>query len=135
MSVQSIKLMHSAPAPIAMTAVAVALVVFSGALIELSTRWSRQEEYSHGYLIPVVSAWLLWTRREALRGSIGRPSWAGLALIVVALAMHVVGELSAIFILSQLGFIVVLLGIVLAAGERRGGSGHWCSCPLSRSRL
>jgi exosortase D (VPLPA-CTERM-specific) len=119
MSVQSIKLTQSGPARIgllALTAVAVTLVVFSGALMELTTRWRRQEEYSHGYLIPVVAAWLLWTRREALRESIGRPSWAGLALIVLALAMHVLGELSAIFILSQLGFIVVLLGIVLAAG-------------------
>src|SRR6266566_601677 len=119
MSVQSIKLTHSGLARIGllvMIAVAVTLVVFSGGLMELTARWSRQEEYSHGYLIPVVTAWLLWTRRDALRASIGRPSWAGLALILLALAMHVIGELSAIFILSQVGFIVVLLGIVLSAG-------------------
>ena len=31
-----------------------------------------QEEYSHGFLIPVIAAWLLWTRREALATHIGR---------------------------------------------------------------
>jgi exosortase D (VPLPA-CTERM-specific) len=119
MSVHSIKLAQSGLTRIgllSLLAVTVTLVVFSGALMQLTVRWNQQEEYSHGYLIPVVTAWLLWTRRDALRESIGRPSWAGLALIVVAVAMHIIGELSAIFILSQLGFIVALLGIVLAAG-------------------
>src|SRR5438105_559005 len=119
MSVQSIKLTHSSLARtglLVMVNVAVALVVFSGALMELTARWSRQEEYSHGFLIPVVTAWLLWTRRDALRLSLGQSSWIGLGLVLIALGMHIVGELSAIFILSQVGFIVALLGITLSAG-------------------
>jgi exosortase D (VPLPA-CTERM-specific) len=97
-------------------AVAVAFAVFSSALQELLHRWTTQEEYSHGFLIPVVAAWLLWSRRDAIRGSVGQPSWLGFALIVLALIMHIIGELSAIFILSQVGFVVALLGIMLAAG-------------------
>src|SRR5437868_1040534 len=106
MSVHSIKLAQSSLIRIGLLvllAVAVALVVFGGALTELTVRWTRQEEYSHGFLIPVVTAWLLWTRRDTLRESLGRPSWIGPALVLVALAMHVIGELSAIFIFSQLG--------------------------------
>ena len=38
-------------------------------------RWTTREEYSHGFLIPVISTWLLWTRREAIAGSVGTPSW------------------------------------------------------------
>ena len=97
-------------------AIAVTLVAFSDALLELVKRWSTEEEYSHGFLIPVVSAWLLWTRREALLASIGRPSWAGPVIIVLAIAVHVVGEYSSIFIFSQLAFIFVLFGLALAAG-------------------
>ena len=37
----------------------IALVAFSGALTDLAVRWTRQEEYSHGFLIPIVAAWLL----------------------------------------------------------------------------
>ena len=97
-------------------AVLVCLVAFSESLFELIQRWGQQEEFSHGYFIPAIVAWLLWTRRDALLGSIGRPSWAGLVLIVVAGLMHVVGKLSALFLLSQVGFVVALLGIVLAVG-------------------
>jgi Transmembrane exosortase (Exosortase_EpsH) len=37
---------------------------FRGAPWQLVQRWTGQEEYSHGFLIVVVAAWLLWTRRH-----------------------------------------------------------------------
>src|SRR6185437_13339136 len=77
---------------------------------------SAQEEYSHGFLIPVVAAWMLWSRRDAIVASVGKPSWIGVALIFLAGMMLIVGELSAFFLLSQLGFVVALLGIVLCVG-------------------
>jgi exosortase D (VPLPA-CTERM-specific) len=94
----------------------IALLTFSGSLLELVNRWIKQEEYSHGFLIPVIVAWLLWTRRDALLASIGRPSWLGPTLILVAALMQIVGKLSSLFVLSQIGFIVVLFGIALGLG-------------------
>ena len=101
---------------LAIAAVLVSIATFSQALMELVNRWTNQEEYSHGFLIPVVTLFLLWSRRDALRASIGQPSILGPVLIVLSLAMHVVGELSAIWILSQVGFVLSLMGLVLAIG-------------------
>ena len=36
---------------------------------------------------------------------LGPPAWAGLILVLLAMAMYVTGELSAIYILAQIGFI------------------------------
>ena len=99
-----------------LAAILVTILAFGDTLLELVHRWSHQEEYSHAFLIPVVTAWLLWTRREALNASRGQPSWTGPGLVLVALAIHITGELSAIFILSQIAFVVALIGIVLAVG-------------------
>lgn len=104
------------PALLVSLSVIVALVAFSGPLLELVKRWSGQEEYSHGFLIPFVAAWLLWARREALLQSIGEPSWVGPALIVIAAGLHVVGTLSALYLLSQVGFIIALMGIAASLG-------------------
>src|SRR5215510_13605620 len=101
---------------VALAAVIVAVAAFHGALAELVRRWIAQDEYSHGFFIPAIALWLLWMRRDALVASLGRPSWAGLVLVLLAMLMHAVGELSAFFLLSQLGFIVALLGIVLGVG-------------------
>src|ERR1039457_4159067 len=97
-------------------AVLVALVVFSEALLELGNRWIKQEEYSHGFLIPVIVAWLLWTRRDALIASIGRPSWTGPTLILLAALMHITGKLSSLYFLSQFAFIIALIGVALGLG-------------------
>ena len=99
-----------------LTAILLAILTFRGAILELVHRWSRQEEYSHSFLIPIVVAWLLWMRRDALRAAISQPRWIGIGVILVALAIHIVGEFSALFILSQVGFVIALSGIVLAIG-------------------
>jgi exosortase D (VPLPA-CTERM-specific) len=96
--------------------VLVALVGFSESLLELVRRWTVQEEYSHGFLIPIIVAWLFWTRRDALFASIGRPSWTGPALILLAAVMHIIGKLSALYVLSQVGFVVALIGVALGLG-------------------
>jgi exosortase D (VPLPA-CTERM-specific) len=96
--------------------VAVCLLAFGESLLELAHRWSTQEEYGHGFLIPIIVAWLLWARRDALLASIGRPSWAGVVLVLLAGLMLVVGKLSSLYLLAQVGFVVALIGIVLAFG-------------------
>lgn len=97
-------------------AVLVALVAYGQALVELLNRWIKQDEYSHGFFIPIIAAGLLWSRRDAIVASIGSPSWLGIVLVVLAALMHVVGELSALYLLSQVAFVLSLLGIVLAIG-------------------
>src|SRR5438093_10166113 len=101
---------------VALVAAAIAVAAFYGALSELVARWIRQDEYSHGFFIPLITLWLLWTRRDALRASLGRPSLGGLALVLLAALMHVVGQLSSFFLLSQLGFVIALMGIVASIG-------------------
>ncbi len=92
------------------------LVLFREGLSELVRRWSVQEEYSHGFLIPLVTGWLLWVRGDTVTASMGRPAWSGTALVVIAGLVHVLGQLSAILIVSQLAFLIVLLGMILAFG-------------------
>jgi hypothetical protein len=45
-------------------AIALAFFAYFGGLAELVSRWSKQEEYSHGFFIPLISLWLLWQRRD-----------------------------------------------------------------------
>lgn len=96
--------------------VVVAVVAFGGALQELARRWHAEEQYSYGYLIPFIVAWLLWSRRDAIAESVGQPSWIGAGLILIAALMNVVGKLSALFFLQQFGFVLALFGIVVGVG-------------------
>jgi exosortase D (VPLPA-CTERM-specific) len=96
--------------------VLVAVLAFNASLVELVGRWIKQEEYGHGFLIAALTVWLLWSRRDALVASMGRPSWLGPLVVLAAAVTHTVGEISAIFILSHLAFIGALIGITLSIG-------------------
>lgn len=119
MAIQSVRVARSDAIRISILiclAVLVAVAAFRVGLWELVTRWSKQEEYSHGFLIPIVVGWMLWARRDALLASIGQPSWVGPLLILLATFMLIIGEFSSFFLLPQLGFIIVLMGIILSFG-------------------
>lgn len=96
--------------------IGLAIATHSAGMTELITRWGKQEEYSHGFFIPLIVLWLLWQRRESLRASLAAPSWYGLLPLTIAAAMLLLGELTAIFILVQYGFVLSLVGLVLCLG-------------------
>src|SRR5215207_7829633 len=89
---------------------------FQNVLLDLIARWNAHEEYSHGYLIFGLVAWLLWKRRGLLLGSLGTPSWAGVLLIGFAVALAAVSELSALATLGHIAFVLALMGLFLAFG-------------------
>ena len=97
-------------------AIIICFIAFSEGLLELFDRWSTKDEYSHGFFIPLISCGFLWTRRDALKQSIGQPNWFGMVLVLGAITMLIIGNLSTIYILAQVGFIVALAGVVLTFG-------------------
>jgi exosortase D (VPLPA-CTERM-specific) len=121
MSIQAIETTHTNRAGLVglvglVVGTLIALVVFSDALVQLANRWATHEEYSHGFLIPIVTVWLFWTRRDALRANAGRSVWIGPIVMLLATIMNVIGEMTAIFVLSQVGFVLAIVGLVLALG-------------------
>ncbi len=101
-------------------AVAIALIgiIFSGGIANLIARWTAEQQYQHGFLIPLVSAYLLWQRRDAIQHAGVAPSWLGWGLVAVAMICALLGELSALFVLAQLPIVLVLWGLILAAGGK-----------------
>jgi len=97
-------------------AVILSLLAFRDGLSVQLRRWTYEPEYSHGFFILAVSVWLLWDRRKALSDAWGQPHFGGPALVILAIAMLVVGKLSAVTLFSQIGFLVALAGLFAAFG-------------------
>ncbi|MDH3281230.1 MAG: VPLPA-CTERM-specific exosortase XrtD [Gammaproteobacteria bacterium] len=92
---------------------------FAGGLLNLFERWSKQEEYSHGFIIPLVALYFIWQKRSYLETLPVSPSPWGIVAVAIGLTILLLGELTAIFILTQYAFVIVLFGLVLAfAGSR-----------------
>jgi exosortase D (VPLPA-CTERM-specific) len=93
--------------------IAIGLAVFTywGGLAEAVLRWEVQEEYSHGYLIPLVTLYILWEKKDLIFSAISEPMWSGLVLIFIAILVLIIGEISALFLLIQYSFVLLLIGL------------------------
>ena len=96
---------------VATLAAAAVIAAFLPGLRVMVSTWEQVEEYSYGYFIPVISAFLIWQRSEQLRQRELRGAWTGLPLIVLALALAAIGGLSAMQHFSQYGFVIALFGL------------------------
>ncbi len=93
--------------------VVAAIVPFARVLAGLYNIWNLKPEYSHGIIIPVLSAFLIWRQRAQLRELPFAGSWWGLVLIAVGLALRSVGALTTMQTLEHYAFLLVLYGLVL----------------------
>ncbi len=94
-------------------AAAALLLLFQNTFGYLYWVWHR-EEYSHGFLIPLVSAYLLWRRRERFRQAQFRSSWIGVAVAAAGVAIYLVGMVASITTVDTYALVIVLMGAALA---------------------
>ncbi len=87
------------------------LPVFWGGISELLTRWENQEEYSHGYMIPMVTAYLIWQRRDLLKTIEFKPTWIAVGVVFLGLLISTIGEISALYVLIHISLILIILGM------------------------
>jgi EpsI family protein len=101
--------------PIAAVVVAAAfLAAYYTTFLKLSDYWATNETYSFGFLVPVITAYLLWLRRDRLRQLTPSPSIIPGGIVLAAgLATLIVGRLSSINLLEELSIPVSLFGLVL----------------------
>jgi exosortase len=109
------------PIPKSFTArgVALASAILAYALLygrvfhSLYQNWVRDPNYSHGFIILPIAAYLVWQRRERLAAEPLRPAMIGLLLIATSLAMLLVGTAGIEFFLMRTSAIGVLAGAIL----------------------
>lgn len=76
--------------------------------------WEAREEYSHGYLIPVITAFLIWQRKDLIEQQAFSSSWIGVLLVIGGATITIIGNMSATHVISLYGFLITLVGITYA---------------------
>lgn len=69
--------------------------------------------YSHVYIVPIISGFIIWQRWRRLAALPIRGSWRGVPLILAGVAALIVGDIGAETFLMRTSLIVILAGLVL----------------------
>jgi exosortase len=88
-------------------------IAYGRVLVRLADDWANDPNYSHGFLVVPLVAYLVWERRALLAHAERRPTWLGLAVVAVGLIMLAGGTLGAELFTARVSLIVVLAGTVL----------------------
>jgi exosortase A len=88
------------------------LAIFGEATMAMVSTWSESNTFNHGPLIPLLSAYMIWRRRDRLADAEPRFEWAGLIALFLALAVWTVGRISATMVIQQFALVFTLQAFV-----------------------
>ncbi len=100
------------PMALRLLVVVLYLGLFYGVFRRLVGQWYDDPNYSHGFLVPVVSAYLIWDRRDRWWDLPVRPNPLGAVVLGGGLILLLVGMVGAELFLQNVSTVVVLVGLV-----------------------
>ena len=80
--------------------------------VKLVVDWYNIPDYSHGFLVPLFSIFLLWDKRKQIAATPVLPTWTGLPMIVFGLIILIFGIYGVDLFTSRISFVFLLTGLV-----------------------
>jgi exosortase len=89
------------------------LIMYASVLNSLAKQWWNDPNYGHGFFVPVFAGCVLWSQRDRWRALPFRPNNFGLAIMLFAIALRVLGMLGAELFIARLSLVILISGIVV----------------------
>ncbi|MFV0348970.1 MAG: exosortase/archaeosortase family protein [Halodesulfovibrio sp.] len=82
-------------------------------LVALFEQWSKDPNYSHGFFVPVIAAWFAYRQWGTIKRTVVDPSLTGVAVMLCAMVLLVLGFLSTEYLTMRVSFVAMLAGLIL----------------------
>src|SRR5271169_4353622 len=89
------------------------LWLYWSTLARLVSQWWNDPNFSHGFFVPLFSAFVLWQERDRLARIPLRPSWFGIIPLVLGLCTLIVGQLGAELFLARFSLLLLLASAII----------------------
>lgn len=77
-------------------------------------RWTAAETYySHGFLVPLISGFMIWQKRKELGKLKIEPAKLGWLFFIFGISIHIISAMWQVYFSSGFALILILIGIVL----------------------
>ncbi len=92
---------------------ALIFVIYLPALYDLVHDWATDGNYSHGFLIPIISLYLIWRKRGELAGYEKSSSIIGLIISIIAIVLFILGNGASEYFTVRFSFVMIIFGLIL----------------------
>ena len=83
------------------TSIVLLLIAYIPTINWMIDRWMAKDSYyGHGFLIPIISLYIIWQRRELLKKSKVSGETTGLWIIVAGLLVHIICAALRVYFIS-----------------------------------
>ena len=89
------------------------LFLYRNILGRLILTWVNDQDYSHGFIVPLISCSLIWRKKTELMTAKRQPHWSGFPVFIGGLLMLAAGIVGAENFISRVSFMVVISGLIL----------------------
>lgn len=87
--------------------------LYARILVQLVESWIENPNYSHGFFVPIFSAWVIWRERRRFAEAPVQPSNSGLLVILGALSLLILGVFGAELFLSRTSLLFLIAGVLV----------------------
>ncbi|MEO6804655.1 MAG: exosortase/archaeosortase family protein [Edaphobacter sp.] len=87
-------------------------VLYYRVILKLVHDWYTLPDYSHGFLVPLFAAFLVWDKRKVLSTIPVKQTWTGLILVVFSIAVLILGVYGVELFTARMSFILLLIGLI-----------------------
>jgi exosortase len=88
------------------------VVLYYRVALKLVYDWYTIPDYSHGFLVPLFAAFLVWDKRKVLRATPVKPTWVGIPLVIFGLFVLILGVYGVELFTARMSFVLLLAGII-----------------------
>ena len=89
--------------------------LYYGPVVSMVGEWYTDENYSHGFLIPLISGYLAWQRRDAIAKSPISPANTGIIFVALGLMLFLLGNVAGENFSMRFSLLVVVAGAIIFA--------------------
>lgn len=88
-------------------------------LYRMGTQWATDENMGHGFLVPIMSGFIVWQRRSELIAEPRQPNILGLFVVIFGGLLSLLATLGAELFSARVSFVIALFGTILYLGGTR----------------
>ena len=99
---------------------------YANVFLNLMEKWKNEDLYSYGFLIPAISIYLIWLKRNDIRKIEQKPDiLIGFVILIAGLFSLVFGYIGSIVLIQELSIIFTITGLVFLTFGKQVFSKIW----------